>query len=290
MHKDIQGFICYSMGNPNNILGLKRGIISYAIYHKDGKEIGYVEIPKKQLRSDGAKIWQSPLTTIEQRKKGRWRVCGKLDTIKWDLWFSCVAPGKNIHVDLGKWLLTDFGMDWSVFCNSARVKGDVTIHKKRYYIECVGYHDSNYGRWIPSNSLWIWGNCIGIHGKKIVSFSLGESRFRERPIGHVYLSIDEDTYQFDSDEYHLRYDTSSDIPFRYHIRGNKEDGMVIKGEFKVERIDKLILKVFDFVPLLNLYLQRGTMTLYVQTPDGETYVVPCKGAWEIPKKPSLFLR
>ncbi len=285
---DIEGFICYSLGNPGNLLGLKRAIISYAVYHEDGEEIGYVEIPKKDIKSGKEDIWHFGSTSLERKEEGFWRLKGNIDGMSWDLVFSCLAPGDQIHVDFGKPLYLDSWMKWIVFCNSADVEGTITIKGNEYDIQSIGYHDSNLGHWIPSESPWTWGHGIGRYENKVLSFSLAESRSEDISNGRAYASIDGTAYKFEYDEYTLNYDRSGKIPSAYSLQGQKKDGTELEIEFRVERTDKIRLKALKFIPLLDLCLQRGEMDLKIVRPDEEPMKISCPGAWEFPKKPRFF--
>ncbi len=287
---DVEGFICYSIGNPRNVLGLKRGILSYAIYYDGGEEVGQIEIPKKDIDLNGKKRWKFGTTSIENKGNDVWRIKGRSRSFSWDMIFRCVASGKRIHVDLGKNLSIDSWMDWLVFCNSAEVSGHITVEGEKYGLNCLGYYDSNYGHWIPSDNLWLWGHGISRSKEGIVSLSIGESRLDQSIVGHIYLSVGKKVYRFDSKEFDLDYDTSKEIPEKYLVKAKKDDGTALEVEFEVKRTDKLTIKLFKTIPLLNLYLQRGMLHLKFVSPELNTFEISCSGAWEYPKKPKLLSR
>ena len=281
---DIRGFICYSIGNPNNVFGLKRGIITYAIYHENGEESGYVEIPGKKIDLNLGKVGHFGSMSIEHDKENFWRLKGSHEKTHWDLAFSGVAPGKHIHLDLGRKLFTDSWMDWLVLCNSAEVKGRVTIGNKVYRIDGMGYCDSNLGHWKPSDTLWYWGNFLGTFRGDIVSLTLGESRFRKKKIGFVYLSVGKNMHVFNTHEYDIIHMDPKEGGDGYTLVGKKE-GMDLRATFHAERSDKILLKAFGIVPLIELRFQLGTISLRLKTPDGDVVKTLCRGMWEFPERP-----
>ncbi|GEM_PF-3735675 len=285
--EEIEGFICYSIGNPNNVLGMKRCILSYAIYHEGGDEIGYLEIHKNQCDLKSSKRWFFGPASIEHKREGGWRIKGETDAFDWDLNFSQIALGDRIHVDLGKSFSVDSWMDWIVICNSAEVEGELFVDGKTYEIKGVGYIDSNLGHWIPSDTLWTWGHGIGKIKDEIVSFSLAQHQMGKTGKGRAYLSLGEDVTKFRSNEYELDYDIHKKPPSNYHFKGFKEDRMKVEADFKVERTDKIRLKAFRIFPLLDLVMQRGNMDLKVKKPGHKKLSMTCRGAWEFPSKPKL---
>ncbi|MFO7793287.1 MAG: hypothetical protein R6W73_09985 [Candidatus Saliniplasma sp.] len=287
-HEDIKGFICYSVGNPKNILGLKRGIVSYAVYHEEGREIGEIEVSKKNLELNRKNLWVFGSTALRYMGKKSWEIKGDIDDLSWDLTFSQIVPGNRIRFDLDNKLFRDSWMDWLVFCNSAEVEGSITIKETKYEIKALGYYDSNYGHWNPSNKLWTWGHSICRSENEIFSFSMAESRFDNIAKGRMYVGINDTIFQFDSGEYELKYDTVLDLPSCYFVKGYKENGTTVKAKFEVEFSDKLTFKMFGMIPLLDLYLQRGTLHLEIKTPDDKTFNISCYGSWEFPKKTKIF--
>lgn len=281
---DIQGFLCYSLGNPEDILGMKRGILTYAIYHEHGECIGYLEIPKDKLDLEEEGRWVFDTDLLTRSGERSWKLKGGIPEIHWDLDYTMIAPGGTKHMDIGKKIGIDVWMDWMVFCNSADVEGDLKVGDKLYRIDGMGYYDSNLGHWIPSKTLWTWGNCMGRVKDTPISLSLGESRFGSKPLGYVYLSVGEQTHVFHKDEYTLEYDSKEPVPKEYRLKGARDDGLSIKGIFNVHRTDSIKLKAFGCIPLLNLGLQRGTMELEIVMPDGEAYILSCHGSWELPGK------
>lgn len=285
--EEIEGFFCYSVGDPNNKFGLKKCILTYAIYFKDDERIGYFEPKKKTCSLEDERKWNFGNSFIEKIDARSWRIKGKTGEIEIDLKYKNVAEGGEIRTNLGRSIFGRSWMDWIVFCNSAEVNGLIKSNDKVYQFEGLGYYDSNIGYWKPSENLWTWGHGIKKIDDTIISFSIAETRGEKIKNGKMYLSIDKDTKTFSFDEYILTYDTNKKIPKKYTIKAESDDYHV-KIFFKADKTNMLRIKGFKIVPLIDLLMKRGRTQVKIEHPERGEYNYECKGAWEFPKRPSIL--
>ncbi|MFW5945864.1 MAG: hypothetical protein ACOCSJ_02660 [Candidatus Natronoplasma sp.] len=254
-----KGFFCYSVGNPSNILGLRKHIISYAVYHDGGKEVGMFEVDKNNSNVSGNKKWIFG-NCIIQRKDDTWSVSGTSEKIDWDLIFRCRAKGKRLEIfkdhKKKRW------MDWEIFCNNAEVKGSIDIMNKTIDIKGYGYYDSNLGHWKPAKNPWVWFRFVDQLGEKDLSFALFESRKTGQ--GYVLLSLDDETHLIE--EFDMNYNKKETIPQKFRVSSKSED-IEFDLSVEVKNVELLTIKVFKFIPLLNLHLLKCDFELDIKISD-----------------------
>ena len=88
-------------------------------------------------------------------------------------------------------------MSWLVQMPRARVTGTVTIDGRAHAIRATGYHDHNWGEWIPADATWNWAQFSGPR----LSLEVGD--FIGKPIGVVALDLDGARTVFAPDQYSL---------------------------------------------------------------------------------------
>ena len=122
--------------------------------------------------------------------------------LRWDLAYTAeVAP----------WLAADpmpvgrlawEKMSWLVFMPRARVIGSMTVDGREYVIDAPGYHDHNWGEWIPTDALWNWAQ-FSASGTGTGSVALEIGDFIGKPIGIVNIDLDGERTVFTRDQYTL---------------------------------------------------------------------------------------
>jgi hypothetical protein len=77
-------------------------------------------------------------------------------TISWDLTFVRQAQSFQgfSRAALGPkpWEM----MSWLAYMPSSHVTGQLTVNGQTYTVDTTGYHDHNWGEWIPRDILWNW--------------------------------------------------------------------------------------------------------------------------------------
>jgi len=91
-------------------------------------------------------------------------------------------------------------MDWLVYMPRAEVTGEVTVDGNVYSVSGVpGYHDHNWGEWIPSDALWNWGQ----YSEPGLAFELGD--FIGKPAGLASIDFQGERTVFTKDQYSLAH-------------------------------------------------------------------------------------
>ncbi len=276
-----KGFFCYSIGNPRNILGLRKHIISYAVYHGGEKKVGMFEVDKKDSNVSDSKKWVFGDCSIK-RKDDIWSISGTSEKVDWDLIFKRRVKGKSLEIfkeqKKKRW------MDWEVFCNSAEVKGSIDIMNKTIDINGNGYYDSNLGHWKPAKNPWIWFRFSDDLAGKDLSFTLFKSRRTDQ--GYILLSLDDETHLIE--KFDIMYDKKERIPNKYYVRFDSKD-IKLNLSVKVKNIELLTIKVFNLIPLLKLNLLQCDFELEIEV-LGERTDLKTDGFGEYPFNGVSFLR
>ena len=290
----IGGFFSYSVGNPQNLLGLNRCIITYAIYYEDEETMGCEELSKKECSLDGKRKWIFGRGYLEKMNEDIWVIHGDNEDVTWDLTFFKVAGGGQILTEYDSILNINIWMNWKSLFNSAKVSGRIILKKdkKTFKLDCLGYYDTNFGHWIPSSCPWNWGHCIGLAEQRITSFSFGERRDKQQKVwGKIFFSIDDKTIEFDHRQYTLEYDRTPKIPDSFELTAKNEDKNVhLCTKFKAKKHFSLDINAFNFIPMLELHILKGTFQVEAHLPEGHKISFSSTGLWEFPKKPKYLFR
>jgi hypothetical protein len=88
-------------------------------------------------------------------------------------------------------------MSWLVQMPRAHVTGTVTVDGQPHVIRATGYHDHNWGEWIPTDATWNWAQ----FSSPRLSLEVGD--FIGKPVGVVALDVDGVRTVFTPDQYNL---------------------------------------------------------------------------------------
>jgi hypothetical protein len=89
-------------------------------------------------------------------------------------------------------------MSWLQYMPAAIVTGEVTIDGRRFQVaNAAGYHDHNWGEWVPFTVTWNWTQITG----SFYTFSLGD--FPNSTTGAVTLEMFGERTVFTKDQYRL---------------------------------------------------------------------------------------
>ena len=239
------GFLAFTVGNPDNILRLKKHIIAYAFYYGEQKKIGTIVPKNSEVDLSGRNEWIFGNCSIKNQRSQR-ILKGEIDDLKWELKFNCKAKGKRYRLLEGK--KKDW-MDWEILCNLANVEGSLTIGDRPISMDGHGYYDSNYGHWLVRKYPWIWFKFMKEIDDKIMRFSL--CKVRKSSKGLIVLSFDEKSFFLE--DFVVEYQKDDKTPTKYRIIGSSKD---IRFEIIVEvkEIDIMPVKIFKFFPLFDTRL------------------------------------
>ena len=88
-------------------------------------------------------------------------------------------------------------MSWLVQMPRARVSGRMRIDGREVEVRGTGYHDHNWGEWIPADATWNWAQFSSAR----VALEVGD--FIGKPVGVVALDLDGARTVFTPDQYSL---------------------------------------------------------------------------------------
>lgn len=214
--QDVQLAFTYSILDPENKSGFGLASVLVIVYTpRDHFDEGNFFPPDsfdasyKQSDVLISDEHSTDLHSIEVIDEDSYRVVGAVEgehTVSWDLtylrqgesWFG----HRREKVGLFPWE----HMSWLVYMPGARVSGQVVIDGQVYHLRDVpGYHDHNWGEWIPTTVAWNWAQYF----EPGLSLSVGD--FRNTPVGVVSIALGEDRVIYEKDQYRLvhtrwRYD------------------------------------------------------------------------------------
>lgn len=146
-------------------------------------------------RSDGA----AALNTVRVAADGTYLVAGasRDGRIAWDLAYAPESEPWFAADRLQVGSLAWEKMSWLVAMPRARVTGTLTVDGRVIPIDAVGYHDHNWGEWIPTDALWNWAQ----FSSPRLSIEMGD--FIGKPVGVVALDLDGARTVFTPDQYDL---------------------------------------------------------------------------------------
>jgi hypothetical protein len=118
--------------------------------------------------------------------------------ISWDLRYepqmAAWYAADRKHVGRRQWEQ----MSWLVYAPGAYVTGEVVLNGEVYHMQqASGYHDHNWGEWVPFNVLWNWMQYF----EPGLALEVGD--FRNSPVGVVGIEYAGQRTVFQKNEYSL---------------------------------------------------------------------------------------
>ncbi|MBI4469202.1 MAG: hypothetical protein HY650_07775, partial [Acidobacteria bacterium] len=202
--QDVQAIFTYFIADPENRSGFSRSQVAAVGYSPGGTvsaidvyPVGAFSASYEQANVD---IMGNAVTVLGE---AGYRVTGasKDGKLAWDLtylnrgspWFG----GDRIPVGFFPWEV----MSWLVYMPSARVIGRLDVNGTSYSINTAGYHDHNWGEWLPFTALWNWAQ----YSDSLVSIELGD--FIGKKVGVISLDFHGERVVFTGSEYQLTHDS-----------------------------------------------------------------------------------
>jgi hypothetical protein len=257
----VQAIFSYFITNPANVRGLEQVQMVASVYTADGVVSAIDLYPMSALAASDGQADVSIGTNIARvQNDGTYLVSGASQDqrLAWNLVYTPESE---------PWLAADrmtIGrlpweqMSWLVEMPRARVKGEVTVDGHSYAIDAPGYHDHNWGEWIPTDGLWNWAQ----YSDDRLNLEVGD--FIGSPIGVVSLDLDGERTVFGPDQYQLTHtrwgwDAQNRIFYPTESRLRANNGTL--------RLD-VDLRVLQDEPLRgNLPLPLKDLIIYEQTAD-----------------------
>jgi hypothetical protein len=200
--QDLRAIFHYSIIDPDDLLGLGTASVGATLYTADGA--------LTRTDSYGPEAFQASYDAadvaiddgfVEVIDADTYRIVGAAGIaprIEWDLVFVRRAPSWFAKDRQSVGVLSWEQMSWLVYMPRATVSGEVRVDDRVYRVEeSPGYHDHNWGEWIPTTVLWNWAQ----YSEPGLALEIGD--FRRSPAGVVSIERDGRRTVFEKDEYTL---------------------------------------------------------------------------------------
>jgi len=193
----IQAIFHYSIINPDNILKFGKTNVGATVFTPQGIFSESDSFPthlfwasdKKPhviIGNGDFKICKDDVNFIKIIRNNIFHIVGSIGDgrISWDLLYEPqIAPwyaADRQHIGRLEWEQ----MSWLVYAPGAYVTGEVILNGKTYHVQqASGYHDHNWGEWIPFNALWNWAQYF----EPGLALEVGD--FRYSPAGGVGIEF-----------------------------------------------------------------------------------------------------
>lgn len=198
---DLHFVVAYSIFSPATTVG--RAAVTAVAYTADGTRTGSASFPTSAFSASTSRadVNVGDGNSIQVVAPDTYDVAGALDgehSISWSLsYVPQAAPwlgSAGEQVGLFPWER----MGWLNYMPGAQVQGWVSIDGQNYVVDgASGYHDHNWGEWIPFEVVWNWAQ---YHE---AGFSLALGDFRNRPVGVLGVDVEGQRIVFQRGQYAL---------------------------------------------------------------------------------------
>lgn len=201
--RGVQGIFTYFVADPQNRLGIGFSQVAAVLYSPEGSVAVVDQYPPGALsasyeRADVA-IESNSIQVIDPTT---YRIQGitRDGKLKWDLTYKGETQpwyaGDRIPVGLFPWEV----MSWLVYMPGADVSGRLEWAGRVYNIHSIGYHDHNWGEWIPTSALWNWAQ----YYEPGLAIDIGDFINSTRS-GIVGLDLENEKVTFTKDQYQMTH-------------------------------------------------------------------------------------
>lgn len=200
--QDIQMTFAYYIADPENISGLGQAMVGAFAYTPQDiiSETDIFSTDSFSASYERADVQIDEANYIEVIYSDTYRIVGSIGDgrLSWDLiyvrqadsWFG----GDREEVGLFPWEQ----MSWLIYMPGAYVSGEIEVDGHSYTLNNVpGYHDHNWGEWIPSDPLWNWAQYF----EPGLALEIGD--FIRRPAGVMSIEFQCNRTIFSKNQYHL---------------------------------------------------------------------------------------
>jgi hypothetical protein len=224
----LDAIFSYFVTNPDDILGNARVQMVAVAYSSDGTISAMdpypasaftasvddpdVHIGANRARATGGGAYHISGATLDGR-------------LAWDLDYvpDSTPWSAADHLPVGR--LAWEQMSWLVQMPRARVAGTLTVDGQPRAVDATGYHDHNWGEWIPTDALWNWAQ----FSSDRLSLEVGD--FIGKPAGLVALDLDGARTVFTHDQYtlvhtHWGWDAANRLFYPTESRLTADNGAV----------------------------------------------------------------
>jgi hypothetical protein len=205
----------YFVTNPLDIRGVGRAQMVAVAYTAQGTVTAIDAYPPAAFSADESDVRVSidpgapgvapagmesgAANTVRADPDGLYHIAGasRDGRIAWDLAYAPAAEPWYAAEAMPVGRLAWEKMSWLVEMPRARVTGMLTVDGRAVAIDATGYHDHNWGEWIPTDATWNWAQ----YSSPRLSLEMGD--FIGKPVGVVALDLDGTRTVFTPDQYSL---------------------------------------------------------------------------------------
>jgi hypothetical protein len=282
---DIQLIFYYSIINPDNILDFGVTGVGATVYTNEGIISEMDTFPTDLFyaseKEPHVKIGEGDINFVEvvDNDTHTYHIVGCIaeGRIKWDLYYvPQIDPWFAAHrekVGHHDWEQ----MSWLVYMPGAHVTGNVVIDGESYPVDhAPGYHDHNWGEWLPYNVLWNWVQYF----EPGIALEVGD--FRSKSVGVASIEAAGQRAVFQKDEYALfhtkwKFDSENRRWFpvvTWLLAENNDKRLIVRMQTLATESLMAPLKMPLFLPDVLLYEQTASYF-------GRLWDKNHQGAWEL---------
>jgi hypothetical protein len=273
--QDIQIIFTYSIVDPEDYSGLGQAVVNAVVYTPQDiiHEMEIFSTDRFSASYCQADV-QIESNAIEVIDSDTYRIVGSIGDgqLSWDLiyvkqtdsWFG----GDREKVGLFPWEQ----MSWLIYMPGAYVSGEIDVDGQSYILNNTpGYHDHNWGEWIPSNALWNWAQYF----EPGLTLEIGD--FMRRPAGIMSIEFQGDRTVFSKDQYHLLHtrwaldkENGKIFPVRTLVYAESDTKRLLLG-MKAKETEALRMKMPFPLPdvIINEQTAHYVGRLWEKNSDGE---------------------
>jgi len=199
--EDIRIIFSYAIIDPENYTGGGMAAVGTVAYTPQGVVDESDMFPTNRFSASYAQAdVQIEDNAIEVIDSDTYRIVGSIGNgrVQWALTYvrqsDAWLGGDREKVGMFPWEQ----MSWLVYMPGAYVSGEVTVDGELYSLDnAPGYHDHNWGEWVPPNALWNWAQYF----EPGLSLEMGD--FVNKSAGVVGIEFQGNRIVFSKEEYRL---------------------------------------------------------------------------------------
>ncbi len=196
----LRGIVTYLITDPANLTGLGFAQVTAVVYTPTGiitrtdkypvqSFVASYDVANVQVEPNSIEVSDSVYQVRGSSRDGRlgWNLQYRRQA---DPWFAAN------HIVVGS--LPWEQMNWLIFMPRAQVDGSLIVDQQVFSVHAqAGYHDHNWGEWIPFDALWNWAQ----YSQPGLSLEMGD--FIGRPAGTLGVDFQDQHMVFTKDQYRL---------------------------------------------------------------------------------------
>ena len=198
----VRAIFSYFVSDPDDLFGAGQARMVAVAYTARGVLSAIDGFPAEAFSASAQRADVTiDANTIRVDDEGIYRIRGgsRDGRLAWDLTFTAESAPWLAADRLGVGRAAWERMSWLVFMPRARVAGQIRVDEETFEVEAPGYHDHNWGEWIPTNGLWNWAQ----YSDGRVSLEVGD--FIGKRVGRVAIDLDGGRTVFTPDQYRLTH-------------------------------------------------------------------------------------